>query len=563
MRMQGIGVTVAVVAMLLGSTGGRARAAGTWTALGGGVSGGEVVDMVPWGDSLIVVGTFTMADGEPAAGVALWDGSRWQAMGSGWQYVRAVGVSGDSVAVEGVRAGSGGAEIAVWDGRQWQTALPSLYGLSSPSYVRSAGFEFWRGRFYEVRYSSYDSPYQGPCTTADLMYWDGGQWVAVYSTGSCGYEWPAAWAWPRVIGASLYLYTTGQEVMRWNPDGSSRRFAAPPSNNGLPSLMTTIWSLYSLDCVAAVGDTVFAIGVNQIGYGILVCNPGNSWESIYCETCGGWCPTIQLETVSTYRHHLVAAGYAPLVPSGCPDRESNVVMFDGSGWTSLGTLPGDVHTMAEFQGGLVVAGRFDEADGTAVQNVARYEGLTTPVTFDVFDVRWTGSAVLVSWELRSDEAIAEVGVYRRASDAGPWQRVIAAPDPNRHGSWRDVEVRPGVEYVYRVDVVTVSGTRYASPVRGVRVPTERTTLLPAFPNPFRAATRIRYTLGRPGRVDVAVYDAAGRRVRVLERGRDDAGSHQVTWDGRDAFGRAVPAGVYFVRMKASHYAGTQKVMRMR
>jgi len=45
--------------------------------------------------------------------------------------------------------------------------------------------------------------------------------------------------------------------------------------------------------------------------------------------------------------------------------------------------------------------------------------------------------------------------------------------------------------------------------------------------------------------EICVFDAAGRQVRRLALPR--AGGSMV-WDGRDSFGREVPAGVYYIRL---------------
>jgi hypothetical protein len=66
------------------------------------------------------------------------------------------------------------------------------------------------------------------------------------------------------------------------------------------------------------------------------------------------------------------------------------------------------------------------------------------------------------------------------------------------------------------------------------------------PNPTDRATRIELAGGRAG-ATIEIVDALGRRVRELHlAGSGDAAS--VTWDGRGENGRAVAAGVYFVRL---------------
>ncbi|MFH1143520.1 MAG: C1 family peptidase [Candidatus Eisenbacteria bacterium] len=70
------------------------------------------------------------------------------------------------------------------------------------------------------------------------------------------------------------------------------------------------------------------------------------------------------------------------------------------------------------------------------------------------------------------------------------------------------------------------------------------------PNPFGRATTIRLELPRATEVEVAVFDAAGRLVRVLLEGRMEAGLREISWDGRDAALQPVASGIYFTCVKA-------------
>ena len=67
-----------------------------------------------------------------------------------------------------------------------------------------------------------------------------------------------------------------------------------------------------------------------------------------------------------------------------------------------------------------------------------------------------------------------------------------------------------------------------------------------------AAAEISYTLPAPGRVSLAVYDAAGRQVRtLLNAAPQTAGPRSVAWDGLDRDGRPVPPGPYGWRLVRS------------
>jgi hypothetical protein len=83
------------------------------------------------------------------------------------------------------------------------------------------------------------------------------------------------------------------------------------------------------------------------------------------------------------------------------------------------------------------------------------------------------------------------------------------------------------------------------------------------PNPFNPTTTIEFTLAQPSRVDLTVYDTAGRAVRTLQTGTLTAGPHSVTWDGTNGSGNDVSSGVYFYRLKAAGYEGTEKMVLLR
>ncbi len=85
-------------------------------------------------------------------------------------------------------------------------------------------------------------------------------------------------------------------------------------------------------------------------------------------------------------------------------------------------------------------------------------------------------------------------------------------------------------------------------------------MYPASPNPFMARTRIAFELPRAAATRVALYDAAGRLVRVIAEGPMAAGSHSQTWDRRDQSGRAVSPGIYFLRLDAGRDRSGQKLV---
>jgi FlgD Ig-like domain len=88
-------------------------------------------------------------------------------------------------------------------------------------------------------------------------------------------------------------------------------------------------------------------------------------------------------------------------------------------------------------------------------------------------------------------------------------------------------------------------------------------LLANYPNPFNPSTTIAYEVDRGGDMSLAVYDTQGGLVRVLERGRAEAGRSETRWDGTDAHGRRVVSGVYFVRLTAGGAVDTGRLVLLK
>ena len=81
---------------------------------------------------------------------------------------------------------------------------------------------------------------------------------------------------------------------------------------------------------------------------------------------------------------------------------------------------------------------------------------------------------------------------------------------------------------------------------------------PNYPNPFPLKTTIPYTLSRPGRVTVTVYDILGRRVRTLVDSVHSSGLHTVLFDAE-----RLPSGLYMYRMQIDAYTEVRKMLLIR
>jgi len=81
-----------------------------------------------------------------------------------------------------------------------------------------------------------------------------------------------------------------------------------------------------------------------------------------------------------------------------------------------------------------------------------------------------------------------------------------------------------------------------------------------YPNPFNPTTNISFQLPKEIKVQLKVYDQLGRKVRTLVNNQVyQAGSHSVTWDGRNERGRKVASGMYIYKIKAGSFTKSMKM----
>lgn len=86
------------------------------------------------------------------------------------------------------------------------------------------------------------------------------------------------------------------------------------------------------------------------------------------------------------------------------------------------------------------------------------------------------------------------------------------------------------------------------------------TLLQNYPNPFNPVTTIQFGLKKAEAAEVVVYSMDGRKIATVVNEFLEAGTYQVQWNGKDAYGNPASSGVYLYQLKAGDQRLVKKMM---
>jgi hypothetical protein len=182
----------------------------------------------------------------------------------------------------------------------------------------------------------------------------------------------------------------------------------------------------------------------------------------------------------------------------------------------------------------------------------------------------SGSSVTLNWKTASEVNNYGFEVQRSAVAKTGFSSIsplIAGHGTSVTGfnySFVDKTPSAGEQY-YRLKQIDLNGALHYSEavtigsVSGVQkqIPTVF-SLNQNYPNPFNPSTRIAYGLPKNSNVTLRVYNALGQEVAVLQNGEQDAGMHEVIFDGT-----RLGSGVYFYRIQAGTFVQSMKLLLLR
>ena len=105
-----------------------------------------------------------------------------------------------------------------------------------------------------------------------------------------------------------------------------------------------------------------------------------------------------------------------------------------------------------------------------------------------------------------------------------------------------VDVTMSIEYTGDTDI---SGHYFIDRPTSAKTHPDYNMLLFCYPNPFNRQTVISFHLDTRQRIELAIYNIIGQKIRIISSGDLEQGHHQIVWDGLSQQGTPVTPGMYF------------------
>jgi len=85
-------------------------------------------------------------------------------------------------------------------------------------------------------------------------------------------------------------------------------------------------------------------------------------------------------------------------------------------------------------------------------------------------------------------------------------------------------------------------------------------LLQNYPNPFNPSTKLSFSIGKAGNVNLVIYNELGQKIRTLINDDLSGGLHEILWNGKNESGLSVPSGIYYARIIHNGLSKSIKMM---
>jgi hypothetical protein len=88
-------------------------------------------------------------------------------------------------------------------------------------------------------------------------------------------------------------------------------------------------------------------------------------------------------------------------------------------------------------------------------------------------------------------------------------------------------------------------------------------LLQNYPNPFNPTTTIHYSVAKPIRAQLGIYNLLGQKIKTLVDSYQNAGEHSIVWDATDDKNNPVGSGIYLYSLTSKEITIQKKMFLIR
>lgn len=173
--------------------------------------------------------------------------------------------------------------------------------------------------------------------------------------------------------------------------------------------------------------------------------------------------------------------------------------------------------------------------------------------------------------------LSEGGVpYDRTSDVpvllggGPKTIVPSSSNPEEsyykeNGVWKDFYYYDDPSGFQNTGNFCIKALTITDPGSGLDLGSDHpnNSLGKNFPNPFNSGTTICYLLAENSDVEINITNIMGQNIHTFTSKCQQAGQHEVKWDGKQAGGGNAQSGIYFYSLKVNDIVvGTKRMMKV-
>ncbi|MBT5419555.1 MAG: T9SS type A sorting domain-containing protein, partial [Candidatus Cloacimonetes bacterium] len=70
----------------------------------------------------------------------------------------------------------------------------------------------------------------------------------------------------------------------------------------------------------------------------------------------------------------------------------------------------------------------------------------------------------------------------------------------------------------------------------------------SYPNPFNPTTSIMFSIQNDSKVELAIYNLKGQRIKILAQNEFAKGLHSIIWNGDDENNNPISSGIYLYKL---------------